>query len=76
MREIKWRATAFICKFYGYLSHAPCYDSKRANYFEFLTQVSTTSLGIGPDGRDIYVPLKDLLPMLNPNDIEFDGNPN
>ena len=38
-----------------------------------MTQASTTSLGIGPDGRDVYIPLKDLLPMLNPNDIEFDG---
>ena len=46
---------------------------QKANYFGSLTQASTTSLGIGPDGRDVYVPLKDLLPMLNPNDIEFDG---
>lgn len=38
-----------------------------------MTQSSTTSLGLGPDGKDVYVPLKDLLPMVNPNDIEFDG---
>ena len=47
--------------------------TQKANYFGSLTQASTTNLGIGPDGRDIYIPLKDLLPMLNPNDIEFDG---
>ncbi|XP_011403565.1 PREDICTED: inositol-3-phosphate synthase 1-A-like [Amphimedon queenslandica] len=46
---------------------------KTANYFGSITQSSTTSLGIGPDGKDVYVPLKDLLPMLSPNDMEFDG---
>ncbi|XP_041379758.1 LOW QUALITY PROTEIN: inositol-3-phosphate synthase 1-A-like [Gigantopelta aegis] len=43
------------------------------NYYGSITQASTTSLGIGQDGKDVYVPLKDLLPMVNPNDIEFDG---
>ena len=46
---------------------------QRANYFGSMTQASTTNLGIGPDGKDVFIPLKDLLPMLNPNDIEFDG---
>ena len=46
---------------------------QHANYYGSITQSSTTSLGIGPDGKDVYVPLKDLLPMINPNDIEFDG---
>jgi myo-inositol-1-phosphate synthase len=46
---------------------------KEANYYGSLTQASTTSLGLGPDGKDVYVPVKDLLPMLEPNDIEFDG---
>ena len=47
----------------------------QANYYGSLTQASTTSLGIGADGKDVYIPLKDLLPMINPNDIEFDGTP-
>ena len=38
-----------------------------------MTQSSTTSLGIGRDGKDVYIPLKDMLPMVNPDDIEFDG---
>ena len=38
-----------------------------------MTQSSTTSLGVGPDGKDVYVPLKDLVPMVSPNDLEFDG---
>lgn len=46
---------------------------QEANYYGSLTQASTTSLGMGPDGRDIHIPVKDLLPMLDPNDIEFDG---
>ena len=29
-------------------------------------------LGTGPDG-DVFIPLKDLLPMVHPNDIVFDG---
>eukprot|EP00731_Ephydatia_muelleri_P025424 Em0017g507a len=44
-----------------------------ANYFGSVTQCSTTSLGIGADGKDVYIPLKDILPMVNPNDIELDG---
>ncbi|RDD36484.1 Inositol-3-phosphate synthase 1-A [Trichoplax sp. H2] len=45
---------------------------KKANYFGSITQSSTVCLGTGVNG-DIYVPLKDLLPMVNPNDIVFDG---
>jgi len=53
--------------------HGTPFPFQEANYYGSLTQASTTSLGIGPDGRDVYVPLKDLLPMLDPNDIHFDG---
>ena len=49
---------------------------QEANYYGSLTQASTTSLGMGPDGKDVYIPVKDLLPMLEPNDIEFDGKYN
>lgn len=31
------------------------------------------SLGFGPKG-EIFVPFRELLPMVHPNDIIFDGN--
>jgi len=45
---------------------------QKANYVGSLTQSSTVCLGTGPDG-DVYIPLKDLLPMVHPSDIIFDG---
>lgn len=47
---------------------------QRANFYGSLTQASTTCLGTGPDGRDIYIPFKDILPMVDPVDIAVDGN--
>ncbi|MBN3323034.1 INO1A synthase, partial [Atractosteus spatula] len=45
---------------------------KKANYFGSLLQASTVCLGTGPEG-DVFVPFHDLLPMVHPNDIVFDG---
>ncbi|EDO40192.1 predicted protein [Nematostella vectensis] len=45
---------------------------KKSNYVGSLTQASTVHLGSGPDG-DVHIPMKDLLPMVNPDDIVFDG---
>ncbi|XP_043577456.1 inositol-3-phosphate synthase 1-A-like isoform X1 [Chiloscyllium plagiosum] len=45
---------------------------KVANYYGSLFQASTVCLGTGPAG-DVYVPFKDLLPTVSPNDIVFDG---
>ncbi|KAJ8374403.1 hypothetical protein SKAU_G00049830 [Synaphobranchus kaupii] len=45
---------------------------KKANYFGSLLQASTVCLGSGPDG-EVNVPFRDLLPMVHPNDIVFDG---
>ncbi|NWW25943.1 INO1A synthase, partial [Falcunculus frontatus] len=45
---------------------------KKANYYGSLLQASTVCLGTGPSG-DVYVPFRDLLPMVHPNDIVFDG---
>ncbi|XP_069820610.1 inositol-3-phosphate synthase 1 [Dendropsophus ebraccatus] len=45
---------------------------KVANYYGSLFQSSTVCLGSGPDG-DVYIPFRDLLPMVHPNDIVFDG---
>nr|XP_060640880.1 inositol-3-phosphate synthase 1 [Anolis sagrei ordinatus]XP_060640881.1 inositol-3-phosphate synthase 1 [Anolis sagrei ordinatus] len=45
---------------------------KRANYYGSLLQSSTVCLGNGPGG-EVYIPFRDLLPMVHPNDIVFDG---
>ncbi|XP_056151851.1 inositol-3-phosphate synthase 1-B-like [Lampris incognitus] len=45
---------------------------KKANYFGSLLQASTVCLGMGPDG-EVNVPFRDLLPMVQPDDIIFDG---
>jgi len=44
-----------------------------ANYYGSVTQASTVLLGNGMDGDTVHVPLKSLVPMLEPNDIIFDG---
>lgn len=38
-----------------------------------LTQASTVRLGRKNKGGDIYVPISNMLPMVNPDDIEIDG---
>lgn len=43
-----------------------------ANYFGSITQASTVSIGTGPEG-EVYIPMKDMLPMVDPNDIVIDG---
>ena len=48
---------------------------QQSNYFGSITQASTVYLGSNTNG-DIYVPFKDLLPMVYPDDIVFDGNNN
>nr|XP_046269639.1 inositol-3-phosphate synthase 1-B-like [Scatophagus argus] len=45
---------------------------KKANYFGSLLQASTVSVGSGLEG-EVNVPFCDLLPMVHPNDIVFDG---
>lgn len=42
------------------------------NYWGSLTQASTLRMGSGPNG-DVYIPFKDILPMVHPNDIVLDG---
>jgi len=43
------------------------------NYWGSVTQASTLKLGTGSDGRDVYVPFKNILPMVDPNDMVFSG---
>lgn len=45
----------------------------RANYLGSLTQASTVRLGSNSSGDPVHVPLKNLLPMVEPNDVEIGG---
>ncbi|KAK2826458.1 hypothetical protein Q5P01_020672 [Channa striata] len=45
---------------------------KKANYYGSFLQASTVCLGSGLEGN-VNVPFCDLLPMVHPNDIVFDG---
>ncbi|KAM8961763.1 inositol-3-phosphate synthase 1 [Pelodytes ibericus] len=45
---------------------------KIANYYGSMFQSSTVCLGTGPAGS-VYIPFRDILPMVHPNDIVFDG---
>lgn len=46
---------------------------QEANYFGSLMMSSTVSLGTGADGRDVYVPFHNMLPMVHPDDIVLGG---
>lgn len=45
----------------------------KSNYLGSLTQASTVKLGNNAAGAPVYVPLKSLLPMVEPNDVEVGG---
>lgn len=47
--------------------------SIKSNYIGSLTQASTVRIGSNSDGEGVYVPFKDLLPMVKPNDIVVGG---
>lgn len=42
---------------------------QQANWFGSLTQASTVLLGSDASGQDVFAPMSDLLPMVNPDDI-------
>lgn len=46
---------------------------QEANYFGSVMLSSTVKLGVDAKGEDVFVPLKDLLPMVNPNDFVVGG---
>jgi len=47
---------------------------QRPNYYGSITQSSTVSLGTDSrTGEEVFVPLKSLLPMVEPNDIVWGG---
>ena len=38
-----------------------------------ITQASTVRLGTGVNGQDVYIPMSQFLPMVDPDDIVVDG---
>ncbi|GFR11192.1 inositol-3-phosphate synthase 1-A [Trichonephila clavata] len=46
---------------------------KKPNYFGSLLQSGTTRLGTSETSGDLYIPFKDMLPLVNPNDIVLGG---
>ena len=45
---------------------------QQPDYFGSITQSSTVRIG-AQGAKEIYVPMKDMLPMVNPNDLEISG---
>lgn len=43
------------------------------NYFGSVTQASTLKLGIDADGKDVFAPFNEIVPMLHPNDFVIGG---
>lgn len=46
---------------------------KQANFFGSLLQAATLNLGTDASGKDVYLPFKDVLPMVDPCDLVLDG---
>ncbi|XP_005176979.2 inositol-3-phosphate synthase [Musca domestica] len=57
-RQLQWRKRTGI---------------QKANWFGSITQASTVLVGSDEEGKDVYVPMNDLVPMVNPDDILVDG---
>ncbi|XP_070503970.1 inositol-3-phosphate synthase isoform X1 [Chironomus tepperi] len=46
---------------------------QNANWFGSITQSSTVLLGSDINFQDVYIPMNQIVPMVNPNDIYVDG---
>lgn len=46
---------------------------KTSNYFGSVTQASTVPIGVNDKGEEVNVPLKEMLPMVDPNDLVIGG---
>ncbi|SPP75670.1 inositol-3-phosphate synthase [Drosophila guanche] len=57
-RQLKWRKRSGV---------------QQANWFGSITQASTVFIGSDETGSDVFVPMKELLPMVEPNEIVVDG---
>ncbi|XP_050067163.1 inositol-3-phosphate synthase [Anopheles maculipalpis] len=49
------------------------HGTQKANWYGSITQSSTVLLGSDASGQDVYIPMNELVPMVNPNDIVVDG---
>ena len=47
--------------------------TQTANFFGSLMLSSTTKIGLDQDGEEVYMPLKNMLPMLDPKEIVLGG---
>jgi myo-inositol-1-phosphate synthase len=46
---------------------------KSPNYFGSVVMASTLKLGVDENGKDVFIPFKDILPMVHPNDVVLGG---
>lgn len=46
---------------------------QQPNYIGSLLRASTISIGTDANGKEIYVPISDILPMVHPNDLVLGG---
>lgn len=46
---------------------------QEANWFGSITQASTVLIGSDYNFKDVYMPMNEMIPMANPNDIIVDG---
>jgi len=46
---------------------------QHSNYLGSVTQASTVRLGVDAKGESVYIPFKNLLPMVNPDDLVIGG---
>ncbi|WWC68616.1 uncharacterized protein I206_102546 [Kwoniella pini CBS 10737] len=47
---------------------------QQPNYIGSVVRASTVKLGVDPEtGKDVYVPISDMLPMVHPNDLVIGG---
>ena len=46
---------------------------QKPNYYGSVVQASTLKLGVDENGRDVYVPFNQILPMVHPNDFVIGG---
>ena len=73
LRFFSWQVTAGIIANRAKMTWPTKEGVKTSNYFGSVTQASTTQIGTNAAGSAVHVPLKNLLPMVNPNDLVIGG---
>lgn len=46
---------------------------EKSNWFGSITQASTVRIGATSTGEEVYLPMKDMMPMVNPDDLVVTG---